>query len=166
MPTVRDQEIALRKAMEEQGTSSKATLEYLGSLDKITGAIKISAHPILLGTYDVPAEDETLEQITRKSMEEVPMQHKPVDELLRLYEAKRKVLAKARLEQAQQEQEPSREGPSHTGGRPACLDSGYGLTVTHNIPGAWKPELGKFPYIFKKFFEVFEKFPYVFAKSP
>jgi methyl-accepting chemotaxis protein len=61
---VTSQETTVRQAMEEQGAQSKSILEYLDNLDKITGKIKLSAEAMLLGSYDVIVEDETLEQVT------------------------------------------------------------------------------------------------------
>jgi methyl-accepting chemotaxis protein len=62
--TVTEQEASVRNAMEEQGTGSKAILEYMGSLNKITGEVERSAHGMVGGSREVIKESKMLEQIT------------------------------------------------------------------------------------------------------
>ncbi|MDR2150386.1 MAG: methyl-accepting chemotaxis protein [Spirochaetaceae bacterium] len=62
--TVTDQELQVRKAMEEQGTGSQVIFESIGSLKQITDEVKRNAQEMLSGSHEVIQESKTLEQIT------------------------------------------------------------------------------------------------------
>jgi methyl-accepting chemotaxis protein len=67
------QEAGIRKAMEAQGTGSKAVLESIGSLNEITGEVKQSTTKMLGGSQRVIRESQTLlditEEITKRMQE-------------------------------------------------------------------------------------------------
>ncbi|MDR1398870.1 MAG: methyl-accepting chemotaxis protein [Treponema sp.] len=63
---VADQEADVRNAMEEQGTGSKQILEFIGTLNGITGVIEKDSGEMLVESREIIEESKRLEKLTRE----------------------------------------------------------------------------------------------------